>query len=87
LGDGDEPDVLLSNLPLAIQSGAVVVPGSTICLLHPKTGHIIHRLSGLPHHPEFFHLTPELQFIIGERDDGESHLTCFGLEHFLAVVQ
>ena len=86
LSDADDPDILLMNLPLSLHLGALVVPGSTICLLHPDTGALIHSLGGLPHHPDFLHVTPELQFIVGEQDEHDGHITSFRVEHFLAVV-
>jgi len=83
-----EGDVAVHNLPLAAAAGALVATTGEVCLVDPRTGRLLHRLAGLPAHPAFLMVTPDLRFLVGEpADDGQRELHCYGVEHFLAVVK
>lgn len=76
-------EVLLANLPPAEVDGHLVVPERFVSTLDPRSGVRLHRLDGLPEHPTFLHVDRDLRLLLGE---GDSHLECYDLGGFLALV-
>lgn len=81
--------LLVRTLPIFCVRDAILCASERLDLHDLRTGELLHQFADVFEAPEFLHATGALHIYVGEAGDlgAPDHLTCFGLEHFLALVR
>ncbi|MEZ4461922.1 MAG: hypothetical protein R3E66_19805 [bacterium] len=84
----DEESLLIWTLPVFRVRDSLLCAGERLVLHDLQTGEVLHHLTDVFEAPEFLHAGGRVRMIVGESGDvGQNDtLTCYSIEHFLALV-